>query len=198
MKKIIGISTFVIMIFSLLAFAPGGKKTGLISGKDAFLKKSVTIFVEFDISKSSIDGLDTEEGFIQYHKEKKKNPEDAKKWEDGWKKDKASFGEFYVEYLRKKLKKAPATFNLDDPKSDYKMIVEPMHIETGTPIKYSSFETKLKFIETASGEEVAVIYIPGVRGQQQGPMSPTTGMRVKYSIMLSANMFIGYYKKKLK
>lgn len=200
MKKIIYSSLFVATI-ALLSFSPG-KKTGIISGKDDFLKKPVTIYVELDISKSSIDGLDTEAGFIEYHVNKKnkksKKPGAAKKWEAGWKKDKAGFAESYVAYLQRKLKKLPATFNLDDPSSDYKMLVEPMHIQTGTAIKYSSFETKIKFYKTGSDEEIAVHYYPGVRGVQQGPMTPTTGMRVTYSIGQSAAMFIKYYKKKMK
>lgn len=199
MKKTI-YSTLILSAIALLAFSPG-KKKGLINGNDDFLKKPVTIYVELDISKSSIDGLDTEAGFIEYKMKKKsksKKPGAAKKWEAGWKKDKAAFAENYVATLQRKLKKLPATFNLDDPSSDYKMVIEPMHIQTGTPIKYSSFETKLKFYKSGSDEEVAVHYYPGVRGLQMGPMSPTSGMRVSYSMLQSATMFIKNYKKKMK
>lgn len=196
MKKLIYLGVCLSAI-TLIAFAPG-KKTNLLSGNDSFLKKAVSIHVVFDMSKSSVDGLDSEEGYIEFNKKKKKNAADAKKWEDGWKKNKNDFGEVYTEYIGKKLKKTSLTFNMDDPESDYKLIVEPMHIETGSPVKYSSVETKLIFIETATGEEKAVIYVPPSRGVQMGPMSPTSGMRVQIALVQSAAMFAKYCKAKLK
>ncbi|MCT4622213.1 MAG: hypothetical protein N4A46_01225 [Schleiferiaceae bacterium] len=190
--------TLSVLALSLISFAPAKKSPKVMSGDSSFLKKSSTVYVEFDISEASIDGLDSEADFIEYKRKKEKSRSEADKWEKAWNKDKEDFGEYYGEVLRKATKKYPASFNIDDPESDYKMVVQPIHIETGTPIKYSSIETKLIFTEIASGEEVAVIYIPASRGLQMGPMSPTTGYRVKAAAAGSAKMIAKFYKKLLK
>ena len=116
----------------------------------------------------------------------------------GWNKDKDGFIESYNEYIGKYCKKMPSTFNIDDPDSDYKMVVQPIHIETGNPMKYSSVETKLIFTETSTGEEKAVIYVVQSRGAQMGPMTPTSGMRVQAALGGSASLFAKYYKKLMK
>lgn len=186
------------MVFALLAFAPASKKTGKVKGNDSFLKKNVTVFIEMDYSKTSLDGLDSEEEFIEYKRSKKKDKKDADKWEADWKKDTEGILEYYQEYLDKKCKKYPATFNIDDPDSDYKMVVQPIHIQTGTPVKKSSIETKLIFYKMDTNEEVATIYVAESDGVQMGPMSPTTGMRVRYSFGTSAALFAKYYKGLMK
>ena len=70
-------SALILITLSFLAFTPG-KKTSLVSGDDSFLKESVTIFVEFDLSKTSIDGLDSEEEFVEYKKGKEKKQEGSR------------------------------------------------------------------------------------------------------------------------
>lgn len=178
----------------LFAFAPASNKARKVRGNDSFLKKKVTVFVEFDFSKTSLDGLDSEEEFVAYKRKKEKNTKEADKWEAAWDKDKAGFVEYYLEFLSKKCKKFPASFNIDDPDSDYKMVVQPIHIETGTPVKKSSVETKIFFFDTKSNEQVAEHYMPKSQGTQMGPMSPTTGMRVKVALAGSASIFAKYYK----
>lgn len=186
------------MVFALVAFAPASKKTGKIKGNDSFLKKGVSVFIEMDYSKTSLDGLDSEDEFIKYKRGKEKNTKEADKWEAAWKKDTESLLEYYQEYINKKCKKYPASFNIDNPKSEYKMVVQPIHIQTGTPIKGSSVETKLIFYKMDSNEEVAQVYIAESDGVQMGPMSPTTGMRVKIAFANSAAMFAKYYKGLMK
>jgi hypothetical protein len=182
----------------LFAFAPPSNKARKVRGNDTFLKKKVTIFIEFDFSKTSLDGLDSEEEFIEYKRKKEKNKKEADKWEAAWNKDTEGFLEYYQVFLSKKCKKYPASFNIDDPDSDYKMVVQPIHIQTGTAVKKSSVETKIFFFDTKTNERVAELYMPKSDGAQMGPLSPTTGMRVKMSLGSSASIFAKYYKGLLK
>ena len=135
---------------------------------------------------------------MDYKRSKEKKKSEADKWERDWNKDKENFLEFFEEYLSKQCKKYPASFNIDDPDSDYRMVVEPVHIETGNPVKYSSVETKIYWYDVKTGEEVAEHYIPASKGAQMGPMSPTTGYRVQIALAGTAKMFAKYYKGLIK
>ena len=121
----------------------------------------------------------------EYYKGKEKDPE---KWENGWKKDKAGFANTYVEMLSKDLKKTSLKISSDDPDSKYKMIVRPMKLKTGTPVRYSSIEMKIHVIDMATNEEVAVLHVPEVRGVQWGMTTPT-GYDVNVAIRYSAKVF---------
>ena len=168
-----------------------GKPVTFIKGDKSIFKGDASFLVEWDMSLSSIDALDTEEAFVEYYKGKEKDPE---KWENGWKKDKAGFANTYVEMLSKDLKKTKLKISSDDPDSKYKMIVRPMKVKTGTPVRYSSIEMKIHIIDMATDEEVAVLHVPEVRGVQWGMTTPTMGMTVNVAIMYSSKFFSKFIK----
>ena len=142
--------------------------------------------------------MDSEEAYIKYTKGKKKTPADAEKFERGWNKDKNTFVVGYQGKLSKMLKKTELDFNLDNPKSDYKMVIEVQHIDTGTPVKKSSATVKIQVYDLKTDEKVAEIFVPKAAGVQLGPMTPTVGMRVNYAFAVSASILGKYIKKQLK
>lgn len=172
-----------------------GAKTKVLSGSTDVLKENKSVYVEFKMDNSSIDALDSESAFVAYKTSKHKDP---KQWEKDWTKDKAEFSNYYTEALGKVMKKMPLSFNNDNPNSDYKMVVDLMHMETGNPMKYSSVECKLIFTETTTNKEVLQLYMPRSRGAQMGPSTPTVGMRIKIALYGSAKIFQGFYKKEIK
>ncbi len=187
------------LIFTVLAALIGtaafaGKPVTFIKGNKSIFKGDASFLLEWDMAASAVDGLDTEEGFIEYYTKKEKDPE---KWLNGWKKDKAGFLNTYVEMLARDFKKTRLKFSSDDPDSKYKMIVRPMKIVTGTPVRYSGIELKLHVIDMATQEEVAVIHVPQVRGVQWGPMTPTAGLTVNMAVATSARFFSKFIKKTL-
>lgn len=187
-KSIIIICSVAFLTFTAFTLA----KPTVMKGDAAFLKESNSIYVEFDMSTTTLDGLESEEEFVAYKKKKAKDPE---KWEQGWEKDKKNFGNYYIEALKRKCKKLPCSFNDDDPESDYKVVVKPVHLETGNPIKKSSVEVKMHFYKNGEETEAAVIHIPKTYGVQQGPMSATVGQRMVITFNNSALVFAKFYKK---
>lgn len=181
----------------MTAFAQ--KHAKFVKGNIDFLREPATILVEFDMSKTSLDGLDSEEEFIEYKLNKvKEKGKDPVKWEKGWKKDKISFANYFMMGLNKKFKKSGLVFNDDDPDSKYKMVYKPSHIETGTPVKKSSIKGKLHFYDMESGDEIAVLYLPVAYGEQMGPMTPTVGIRLNSCLYYSATILAKFYKKETK
>ncbi|MBP6390803.1 MAG: hypothetical protein KA175_10645 [Flavobacteriales bacterium] len=182
--------TIALLCASLTTMA--GKPITFIKGDKSIFKGDASFLVEWDMSLSSIDALDTEEAFIDYYKGKEKDPE---KWENGWKKDKAGFLNAYVESLARDLKKTKLKVSSDDPESKYKMIVRPMKMKTGTPMRYSAIEMKLHVIDMASQEEVAIIHVPEVMGVKWSMMTPTLGMTVNYAVVYSARYMAKFVQK---
>jgi len=191
MKRILMV--LVLATFCLTAFAQ--KKAKFMKGNIDFLRKPTTILVEFDMSKTSLDGLDSEEEFIDYKTKKAKDPA---KWKKGWKKDKINFANTYMMGLNRKFKKTGLVFNDDDPDSKYKMVYRPVHIETGNPMKKSSIKGKLHFYDMETGEEIAILYMPPAYGEQMGPSTPTVGIRLNACLYYSATALAKFYKKETK
>tara|TARA_B100000508_G_C11465730_1_gene282276 strand:+ start:4599 stop:5168 length:570 start_codon:yes stop_codon:yes gene_type:complete len=186
-----------VVAIPLFSFAPG-EKTRKLSGNTNFLKEKVSIFVEFDYSKTSVDGLDSEVDYIEYKMKNEESQEEADKWKNAWENDKKSFVEYFGNTISGKTKKYPATFNIDNLEADYKLIVQPVHIGTGTPVKSSSFECKFIFINSKTKEEEAVIYCPKTSGSQAGPMSSSMAGRVNLAMLYTINNFSKYYKGLMK
>lgn len=199
MKKIILISCVVLT--ALLTSFTTGESITLLSGDLSFLKQPKSIYVEFDYSKTSIDGLSSEEGFIDYRIKKEKEDKNGKSEEDvrnDWNKDKKYFSNTFIEQTKKVLKDYPAAFNNDNPKSDYKLVITPMHIDTGNPVLKSSVKYKMIYIDVATGKEVAVVNIPKTYGVAMGMMTPTVGMRVTAAFYYTLNNFDKFLKKSFK
>ncbi len=192
MKKLNTI-LFLVGISANVAF---GQAT-LIKGNLDFMKESKSIFVEFDMSKATIDALSSEEAYIAYKTKGKDAEKDVNKWLEGWNKDKKNFGDYFMEAMKRSNKKYPLAFNNDNPSSDYKMLVTVLHIETGNPIKYSSVKLKLT-VTDASGKTVADMNIANATGAQMGPMTPTVGIRVNYALAVAASMYTKIVKKTVK
>ena len=184
--------TFGLMACSLSSMA--GEPVTFIKGDKTIFRGDNSFLVEMDLSTTSIDALDTEEGFVQYNKGKAKDPE---KWENGWKTDKASFLTRYVETMSRELKKTSLKVSSDDPDSKYKMILKPDKIHTGTPVRYSSVEMKISVVDMATQEEVAILHVADVRGVEWGMMTPTVGMTVSMAMMNSAHVLDKFIKKTL-
>lgn len=181
-----------LMVGSLSVMA--GEPVTFIKGNKSIFKGDNSFLVEMDLSATAIDGLDTEEGFIEYNKGKAKDPE---KWENGWKKDKAAFLTRYVETMSKDLKKTKLKVSSDDPDSKYKMILKPNKIKTGTPVRYSSVEMKISVVDMATQEEVAVLHVVEVKGVKWEFTTPTMGITVSMALMNSARVLDKFIKKTL-
>ncbi len=179
-------------MFSTVVFA--GEGVQFIKGDASIFKGKKSFLMEFDWSQTSVDGLESEEEYIKYAKSKKDKPEE---FEASWEKDKKNLLINYQEFLASKMKKSELNFNVDDPDSEYKMIIRPTHVDTGSPIKYSSFMAKIYILDKA-GKEVAIIGVPRVRGAQLSYMTPTVPIRIRIAMTSSANMFLKFIKKNLK
>lgn len=190
--KLASILTAVLLMAGTAATAAS---VTFIKGSNAIFKGSNSFLVEIDLSATAIDGLDTEQAFIDYHMGKDKDPAN---WENGWKKDKAGFLNTWVNTLSRSLKSTKLKVSSDDPDSKYKMILRPNKIKTGTPVRYSTVEMKIHVIDMATQEEVAIIHVPEVRGTQWSMYTPTLGTTVNVALMNSSAFLGKYIKKSLK
>ena len=187
MKKLLLILTVIVIS---LTSSTTGEDIILMSGSLDFFNKSKSVYIEFDMSKTSIDALSSETAFVDYRIKKEKEDKNGKPETEvraNWEKDKKYIINNYLIVINKLLDDYPVAFNNDNLKSDYKMVIVPSHWETGNPVKYSSVKYKLIVTETATGNAVAVINVPTFNGGQMGPMTPTVGMRIAlantYSIL---------------
>jgi hypothetical protein len=185
----------ILLLFCLLV------SSSLMAAKVTFIKGDASIFkgkksflIEFDWSQASFDGLESEAEYIKFTRNKKK--EKADEWEKDWQNDKKNLVPYYQEFLSSRLKNLEASFNVDDPDSDYKMVIRPSHVDTGSPVKYSSIEMRIHVLDK-EGKEVAIIAVPMVRGAQMGPMTPTIGMRLKMALANSGNLLAKFLKKNI-
>lgn len=198
MKKVLLILT--VLAISLTSFTTG-EDIVLMSGSLDFFNQAKSVYVEFDMSKTSIDALSSETAFVDYRIKKEKEskngkPESAVRAD--WEKDKKYIINNFLIALQKNLDDYPVAFNNDNLKSDYKMVILPSHWETGNPMKYSSVKYKILVTETATGNSVAVVNVPTFNGDQMGPMNPTVGMRIVVANTLSILGLKKYLKKTFK
>ena len=105
MNKILLLGAAILL--SAATVNAGGVK--FIKGKPSLFKGNASFLIEFDYSNSSFDGLDTEEAFIEYKKEKKKDK--AEQWERDWTRDKGNFCEYYQQNISKMMKTSIKKFN---------------------------------------------------------------------------------------
>jgi hypothetical protein len=187
MKKLLLILTVIVIS---LTSSTTGEDIILMSGSLDFFNQAKSVYIEFDMSKTSIDALSSETAFVDYRIKKEKEDKNGKPETEvraNWEKDKKYIINNYLIVINKLLDDYPVAFNNDNLKSDYKMVIIPSHWETGNPIKYSSVKYKLIVTEVATGASVAVVNVPTFNGDQMGPMTPTVGMRIAlantYSIL---------------
>ena len=201
MKKIV---LFVLIQLVISGICLHAQKIILKSGSFDFLKGQKAILVKYDYSNLSVGKFDKEDDYIAQKVADYNKDEAGKgdKWKEAWFNDRPKryepkFEELFNNYMKEKDLQCGQTL----PGATFEMNIHTTFIEPGFNIgisrKPAYINVDIRFLESGSGKEVAVVTVDNCPGRDAVGFDFDTGYRLEEAYAKLGKSLSGFILKKL-
>jgi len=201
MKK----NLFILMAVMILSgLSVNAQKIVLKSGSFDFLKDQKVLLAKFDYSDVSVGKFDKEADYIAQKVEEynKSKPGMGDSWKESWLSDRPTryepqFEELFNEYMKPK----GISCDRNENSAKYVIEVQTTFIEPGFNVyvtrKNAMINANVRFIEIASGKEMALIEVSNCPGRDAFGNDYDTGLRIQEAYAKLGKSIAGFVGKNL-